>query len=426
MIGRELTESDESLIAYIKRCGTEFDGKVYVVGKATKEKIKQSAEDYFAEGACAIFYEGFYATNERWLSTSSVVSEEMLTGIFRSLFPRKTFTKVYFGDTREPIPYVIKKELNRIWGDDVLHTCDKLAERLQYIPLERIKNALIQNKEFLWNAVGEFTHINKVHITDEEKAAIRQFAESDVTAHGYASTAYAPHGDIADRNYELSETGIQNAIYYICLSGNYDHHGKFIVRKGDKLIAKDIIDDYCRSHDRCTLGELLDLEREITGGNTRWLSMQAAYETMIRIDDKTFVADKYIEFDANAADGAIEQFIGGGEYIPLQAVTTFALFPHCGQAWNLFLLESYCRRFSQGFRFETRAVNSRNAGAIIRKNSRLTYDDIMADSVARSNTPLVSGDVLNYLLDNGLISRRKHKDIESLVKNIRTIREGRN
>jgi len=232
----------------------------------------------------------------------------------------------------------------------------------------------------------------------------------------------------AERNFELSIAAVQAAVYQICLGSNnseYARHGKIVTYKGETIDTQAIMHDFCRSQDKISLDKLLAFEEDLTGEIHRWIPIQAGYGAMVRTNERTFIADKYLDFDTNVIDNAIEHFMGGGEYVPIQAVTTFAMFPHCGQDWNFFLLESYCWRFSPNFRIDTRSVNSKNVGAIVRKNSRLTYDDIMADCIAHSNVPLMPQAVLNYLRENGLISARKHKNIGDLIKKARMIRERR-
>jgi hypothetical protein len=417
-----LTLTDAELESYVESVGTVFGGKVYVVSADTKAKIKTLAEEYFDGGASAIFYEEFYPRHESWLIEASVVSEEMLPEILRRAFPKKQFTDTYFGDTRDHITEVVKRELLRVWGDDVLLTFETMDERLTYIPLYRIRQSLGGNADFIWNAAGEYTHVSKIDITEEEKVAIRAFAKSEVDKHGYVSIADFPFGEIPEKNCELSQTAVHNAVFHICLSDTYEQHGKIITRKGDNLTAKDIMDEYCRSLDHCTLDELLNFERELTGECHRWIPMQAGYDIMVRTDKNTYLADKFLDFDCSTIDNAVEHFVNGGEYVPLRHVTTFAPFPHCGQAWTLFLLESYCRRFSKRFRFEALSVNSTNAGAIVRKHSRLNYHDIMVDAVSRSGVALNANAVLEFLATDGYTSQRRYAKVNELITQATTLR----
>lgn len=421
-LGEEISLSDEELNKYIVASGTTFDGKVYSVLSKTKEKIKGFVENYFAGGAQVIFYAEFYAKNESWLFDESVISEDMLVGILREVFPKLSFTQTYFGYTTESVFNVLESEILRVWGDDVLLTYEQLAGRLEYIPIERIKYALGQNADFIWNNTGEFTHVSKINISADETAEIMRFVDTEIRTHKYASIAYAPLGEIPEKNYVLTVTAIHNAVYHICLSCNYEQHGKIITRKGDGIDAKSIMEEYCRTLDRCTLDDLLEFEKDLTGECHRWIPMEAGYATMVRTDENAFVAERYVDFDKSAVDKAIDQFVNGGEYTPLRAVTTFSIFPHCGQAWNLFLLESYCRRFSDNFRFEVLSVNSTNAGVIVRKHSRLTYFDIIADAVAKSGISLDEKTVLNFLATSGYTSQRRYAKIVELLKQATALR----
>lgn len=421
-LGEEISLSDEELKKYIAACGTTYGGKVYSVSIQTKERIRELAAEYFAVGAQTIFFAEFYTKNENWLLDASVVSEDMLVSILRGLFPKLYFTQTYFGYTGESVFNVLESEVLRVWGDDVLLTYEQLAERLQYIPIERIKYALGQNADFIWNNTGEFTHVSKVNITEEESAKIAFFAEMKIRAHNYVSIAYIPFGEIPENNFELSVTAVHNAVFHICLSRDYEQHGKIITRKGTGINAKYIMEEHCRTLDRCTLDDLLEYEKDLTGNCHRWIPMEAGYIVMVRTDEIGFVAEKYIDFDKGAIDKAIDQFMDGGEYILLQAVTTFALFPDCGQPWNLFLLESYCRRFSDNFRFEALSVNSTNAGVIVRKHSRLTYSVIITDAVAKSGISLDEKTVLNFLAKSGYTSQRRYAKIVELIKQATALR----
>jgi len=182
----EITLTDEELKRYISACGTIYDGKVYAVSAETKERIKESVDEYFSHGAKAIFYAEFYAKNENWLFEASVVSENMLIDILRRLFPKLSFTQTYFGYTDDSVFAALEGEILRVWGDDVLLTYGQLAERLRYVPLERIKSVLGQNGDFIWSSVETFSHVSRVEIIDEERQVIREAAVRECNARGYA------------------------------------------------------------------------------------------------------------------------------------------------------------------------------------------------------------------------------------------------
>lgn len=421
----EIAFSDEELSNIAKSCGTIFEDKVYVINAVTREKIKSFAECYFDNGGQAIFYEAFFSKHEDWLIEASVVTEEMLTTLFRRLFPQYSFTPTYFGTLSDNINTVIVSEMLRVWDYDILLNYDELSERLAYIPRYRIEFALRQNGEFIWNSTATFTHTSKVDLSDSEKTTICYVVAKACSTERFASFSNLPLDDIAKRNAELTETAIHTAVYHICLAHEYERNGKIITRRGDGLSALEIITTHCHSLDRITLQELLSFEKELTGGVHRWVPMQAGYDSMVRVSEDYYIAEKYVHFNITEIDAVIESFVLG-EYIPLRAVTTFALFPHCGQPWNLFLLESYARRFSDNFRFDASSVNNKNAGCIVRKHSKLTYDDIMVDAILKNNVPLTIDDVADYLFNNGYRGSKQKAKVSGLITTAKQLRERRN
>ena len=418
----EITLTDEELKSYIAAYGTTFDGKVYAVSAQAKERIKGLAEDYFADGAQAIFFAEFYAKNENWLFEASVVSEDMLIDILRRLFPKLSFTQTYFGYTDASVFAALEGEILRVWGDDVLLTYGQLAERLRYIPLQRIKSALGQNGDFIWSRVETFSHVSRIEITDEERQVIREVAVRECNARGYASITDLPFGEFKERNYELSITAVHNAVYRICLSDKFDKKGKIVARKGDVLDALTIMKKYCRTIDKCSLDDLLTYEKKLTGEVHRWIPMEAGNTVLVRIDKNTYVTDRYVYFNADIIDEAIGLFVKE-DYLPLKSFTTFGAFPDCGQTWNLFLLESYCRRFSRKFRFDTPSVNSRNAGAVIRKSCGMDYTDIMTDAVVNADVPLKDTAVGKFLYESGYTGRSTTAKVNEIIDKAKAIRK---
>lgn len=423
----EIMLSDEELNNLILSFGTLFEGKLYIVQVDAIERIKSEIDSAIKSGVGIIFYNAFYEQNEDWLFPASIISEEMLKNTLMSLYPRLVHKKKYLmfemksGNELAQIGY----EVLRVWGDDVLLSYEQLSERLPYIPVDKIKYVLSQNIDFIWNSEGVYAYIGKVDIIGEERAAITDFVATAYLKNGYTSLSDIPLGEIVERNYELSLTAVQNAVFSIVLADKYDKRGKIVIRKGDILDALSIMKEYCRSLDKCSLRDLLDFERELTGESHRWIPMEAGYAIMIRADEDAFLSEKYVHFNTLEIDVVLDQFLESN-YLPLRSITTFSLFPDCGQAWNLFLLESYCRRFSERFRFEELSVNSKNAGVIVRKNYIASYIEIMADAVAVSDIELEKATIEDFLCINGYIGRRSYAKVDELIVMAKAIRERRN
>lgn len=54
-------------------------------------------------------------------------------------------------------------------------------------------------------------------------------------------------------------------------------------------------------------------------------------------------------------------------------------------------------------------------GAIVRKKSSLDYNDIMADTLAKSDISLSSSEAISYLRQCGLIGRRRLGTINEII-----------
>lgn len=423
--GADIALSDDELTEAVKTRGTLFEGKVYTVSKEARMKIKEVIGDYFNSGARVIFYEEFYSKNESWLFDESLVSVDMLIDLVRRLFPKLEFTETFFGYTRASIPTTITTELHRVWGDDVLLSYSQMSERLPYVPIWRIKSALSYNPDYIWNSVEVFASRSNIDVSPAEKNNVRDVARRECELHRYVSVMDLPLENLAERNHELSQTAVHNAAFSVYLADEYEKRGKIIMRKGESVDALTIMREYCRTLNRVTLGELLEFERDLTGESHRWLPMQAGYDIMVRIDKDTYIADRFVDFDVDGIDAALDHFVHG-QYAPLITVTTFAIFPHCGQTWNLFLLESYVRRFSRHFRFESPSVNNRNVGCIVQRYSRLDYDGIMIDAIANSSLTLHDESaVANFLFDNGYRGSRQKAKLVELIKQAIRQRERR-
>lgn len=417
---------EEDLKKAISLCGTLFEGKVYVVGKETESRLKKEIDAEVISGAEVIFYASFYARHESWLFPGSVISEVMLKEMLKTLFPAYQHKINYFSTKNNvaELP-IIKSEILRVWNGDILLNYEQVSARLPYIPLDKIKHALAMNDDFIWNSPEIYTHIGMVDISAEERADIEDYVAAACRKVGYVSMSEVPLGNIAEHNNELTITAIHTAVFVIVLSDRFERRDKIITRKGDTLDALTIMIDYCRSIDKCSFQDLIDLERNLTGDAYPWIALEAGCTVLVRIAEDAFVAEKYVHFDVDGIDATLDLFVTG-EYLPLKSVTTFATFPHCGQVWNLFLLESYCRRFSRRFRFDGLTMNSRNAGAIIRKSCGLAYAEIMAGAVAASGVVLKKTEVVEFLRSHGYIGRRFYARTGELIEQAKTLRERRN
>jgi len=253
-----------------------------------------------------------------------------------------------------------------------------------------------------------------VNITEDDRRKTADFIEERLQKSEYVSLLDLDVSQIQARNPEFSEAALRNVLYRLCCDDKYRRDGNIISKSDVPFNALDILKQYCLERDEVTLAELVAEELKFTK-NAHGAGLTAASQVMVRKDRETFIADRYVVFDIGRMDKMLGRFCPG-EYIPLQTVADFSLFPYPGYPWNRFLLESYARRFSQTFRVEGVAVNSLAAGVIVRKSATFTdYKQILADAVAKADIPLEEADVVGFLCEKGYLCRKVFGGTESVI-----------
>ena len=411
--GEELRASDEAVREQISSLTICQNDMAYLIAQDVKDWLQFIITMYLGKSK-AIFYDAFFNRYQRRLDKAHIFDERILEAVIRELFPKLYYGKAFFGKVQGAVPDIVSQEIRGIWGEETLWTYERLGDRL-YIPLDKIKQSLGQNREFLWVAEETYTHVSRVHIDDEMKAQLQQEAERLSQQKSFFSIKDLPIGDVLAENDALetqTNSVLYDAVYAICLEGEFDRKGDTLTKRGaehaqgnmaKKMSAMDRMREFCRSRDVCTLSEMQAFAKGFTQ-NIKQLVLRAAAKSMIRIEADRYVADRYVDFDVAGTDSAIDEMMVG-EYLPLKNFVTFARFPPCRQPWNVFLLESYCRRFSSKFRFDVPYPNMQCAGTVIRKSCDMNYDELQADAVLRANIELERKAVGQFLYDAGYIGK---------------------
>jgi hypothetical protein len=238
----------------------------------------------------------------------------------------------------------------------------------------------------------------------------------------YASLLELDISEIQDRNPDVPAAAIREVLCRGALDAHYARNGNIIAPKNRPLTVRDIIAKHCRDREEVTFDEINELERALCE-RTHSTCLVVAYEGMIRVRKDLFVADRRVHFDIPKIDALLE-VVCPRDYIPLQAVRTFSQFPYPGYAWSSFLLESFVRRFSQVFRFDSLAPNSVSAGAIIRQTAGFAdYREILSDAAAKADCELTESDIVEFLCDQGYLGRNALGDSETILAGARVRRE---
>lgn len=195
--------------------------------------------------------------------------------------------------------------------------------------------------------------------------------------------------------------------------------GNKISSLGRKLSKSDIYERFCRTHSNFTLDQLNNFLQEKSGG----IDFSSVYANSLRVSQQVFISRDQVHLDIAKIDAAIDQFCKG-DYISLNAIKTYGLFPSVGYEWNPYLLESFVATFSQKYKlFHTRFNAYACVGAIVKKSSHFKdLDDVLTDVLSRCKYISKKSEALNYLFQRGYLAKRSYSNIEVILTRAEEIR----
>lgn len=419
----ELPENDDTLKMLIAVVGFKVEDKVFVISDETIEFLKSVVGKYSEAGAQVFFYDALMVKEYDELMENQISSEDMLKELLMKHCLEYTFSKNFMAvGSKQTEMEAVVSEVERVWGEGLLRTYEELDEMLPMIPLDKIKHNLSNSDLFVRNSKETYAYVGNVAITDEEAETIVGFVRSKCEINGFASLSDVPLGDIAEVNYELSNTALYAAIYNRVLYKEFTLNGKILTFPGKSLSAVSLVKTFCADKDECTFDELHEKVIELTGATNRQIAFEAGYDTMIRVGQNQFVADQFVEFDITAIDSLLDEIIDG-DFTAIRGIATFAAFPVCGQVWNHYLLESYCHRYSKKYCLSVMNYNDKNAGIIVKRSSGLKYKDMLAIVASKADIPLTVESVGAYLCSAGYLAKSKSAGLGDIVDQAKVLRE---
>lgn len=422
--GIKLYEEDDFLRNFIQENGMLIEGKVFIKSKDSRSELISLVEDIFSKGNSIIYYESLMERHSVLMDKIHITSEQMLRETLLEDKSNYAFSKNYFSNQSKTTEEVaVSREIIRVWDNGVTKAVDELSGLLTYIPEEKIRFYLAGNSNFIWVSEGVYTCVNKLIMTEVEVEKLRDSVKKEIDRRGFTSLSELPLGDSLEENYELPELAVRTMVFNKFLSDEYFLKGKIVTKNKDEFDAISIMKQICMDKEEYTLDEAMDDVGNLIGINDRRIAYPALYDVMIRVDEQKFVADRYVHFDVEAIDSVIDSFVDG--FAAIKDVTTFALFPICGQPWSHYLLESYCYRYSKKYRYRMNLYNGRNAGAVVEASIDWDYNEILAQAVARSGIELASEVIGQYLYETGYMARSKFNMISEIGERAKEIREER-
>lgn len=424
-MGITLPEEDEALKASILSSGIVIDDKVYCKSEDIPQELQRIVDDVFSSGAGVIYYESLFENDQEWMESYMITSPDMLKEYLQNNIAGCSFSKKFMvKGSRRSEKEAVTDELKRIWGTHSVESVYKLSEYLPYIPSESIWRVISGNDLFVWTAEGEYLFIDRFRIKKDEEEDILDFVGEACEENGFVSLSDIPLGDIEEENYELPQFAICNAIYKKVLSDKYHLNGKILTKENLELDAVMLLKRYIKDKDECTFSEVADKVIELTGGTNRQYAFQALYDDMVRVDKNRFVANRLVNFSIDEIDTVLAGFITDN-FLAIRDVTTFAMFPLCGQNWNHYLLESFCYKFSRQYSLHVIHFNDKNAGIIAEKDFNKKYNEMLAIALARTDVELSLEVIGQYLFDTGYMAKSKYAKLGEIAQRASELRKER-
>ena len=424
-MGITLPEEDEALKTSILSSGTVIDDKVYCKNDDMLQELQRIVDDILSSGAVVIYYESLFENKQEWMESHVITSPDMLKEYLQYNISGCSFSKKFMvKGSRCSEKDAVTDELKRIWGAHPVESVYRLSDRLPYIPIGNIWRVISGNDLFVLSSEGEYLFIDRFRITKDEEEDILDFVDEICEENGFASLCDVPLGSIEEENYELTQTAIYNAIYKKVLSGKYHLNGKILTKEKSELDAVMLLKHYIKDKDECTFDEVADKVVELTGGINRQYAFQALYDDMVRVDKNRFVANRLVNFSIDEIDTVLAGFITDN-FRAIRDVTTFAMFPLCGQNWNHYLLESFCYKYSRKYSLHVIHFNDKNAGIIAEKDFNKKYNEMLAIALARTDVELSSEVIGQYLFNTGYMAKSKYAKLGEIAQRASELRKER-
>ncbi len=422
-IGVSLPESDEELKAIVLSLGTVVEEKVFFISESLPTELEQVVEDIFSTGAEVIYYECLFSNDSGWMQTHTIASVNVLKEYLMMYVEGWYFAKQFMiKGARKTEKQAVTAEIKRVWGNKQTNNVHSISERLPYIPLDNILRVITGNDSFSLSAEGEYLLTERFIVSQNESDSILAFVDAACDKDGFCPLSDVPLGDIEENNYNLSKLAIYNAIYKKVLAHKYHLKGKILSKDNSKLDTVLLLKQEIKEKSKCTFDEIEDKVVELTGGTNRQYAFQALYDEMIRVEKNLFVPNETVSFDVEEIDNVLFSFVTD-HFAAIRDITTFAMFPLCGQNWNHYLLESYCYKYSHNYCLHVNNFNDKNAGIIAEKDYNKRYEEMLAIELARSGIELKPEVAETYLFNAGYIAKSKYSKIGVLIQQANELRK---
>ncbi|MBR3051009.1 MAG: hypothetical protein IKI08_07690 [Selenomonadaceae bacterium] len=397
--------SREFVTSVIHVNGLELSGRFYFPPDNDTENLTRHFGEIL-ERHGIIYYSVFYKKYSDIFSSKNIFSPEVLKKILQENDSRH----YYFEDFCSANKMIrLEYEVARLFSvTNKSLSIEDLQKKLLFVPPEKILLILSDTKKYLTTPAGKYVSVAKIQFDKEELCAAKKKIFFHIGKKGYAEPADYDLTSNFALNPEVAKKDLLNIIHEKFFSDSFTKRGRrFFGRKINQPIPIQDSDENKLMRILTRRNEI-DLDTLLLSGNEVTV-LSNALKIMVRVSEKIFVKATRIKFDIDEIDAALTPFVQE-KIIPLKAVTSFSGFPPVeGYSWNLFMLESFLRRYSRKYRFMTQCAGNANIGAIYPRSMKFKdYFDVQLAAILNANVPLEKNAVKNFLSEQGY--RQNHFD----------------
>lgn len=414
--------SRDFIIEVIRLNGIKVGTRFYFVSESDIERIVLVLGTIL-EKYSIVYYSAVYKKHADFFAKLNIFSPEVL----KKILQENDDENFYFADFCSSNRMTrIDYEISKIFMEsDISWSLEDLQKIFLYVPEEKIL-AELNTKRYLPTIAGKYFSVSKIKFNREEIFAAENKIFAVIEEKNFATPEDYSLSLNFELNPEIDEKVLLELIYKKFFADKFAMRGKKLLNKADKKIknfVKDTIENFLADRDEIFVSDLLNYAKKNCPSNRNYsIVLDYCFKFMVRVDENLFVKDSLINFDVAEIDEALTPFVQD-KIISLRAVTSFTGFPpvEC-YSWNLFLLESFLRKYSKKFIYVTLNSNSANIGAIYPKTMNFSdYLDVQVAVIIQENIPLEKSAVENFLVEQGFRTNRIDKVTNMIIEHTQEI-----
>ena len=435
IIGKEITFDDPLLEKCLIQCGVLYQNRIFpadgIVSSDVKEKLLGYISNSFGRGKAFLYYKSIYTDlHDDFIYCFNLADEYMLKAylIYELKDQQYYFYDDYMANTKSV-------ELNHIEEVEQFFlnagkplSYDEVYSGLSHISSNVIYQEIKSSKKLVLNEKKHYYHIDIFEISSSEAEKIISMIKEDISNEGYCiwSNIFNKIKEemplFIEHNAYLSSIGIRNALDKK-ISTEFNFDGQVICSKNQSLNMSMVYRLFGLHHAPFSDSDLHEFAKEVSDGV---IYFNALYESCVRVSRNLFVPKNKIVFNVKEIDKALSTYIVNG-YMLFNEIDSFLLFPNVEYEWNSFLLESYLLNYSNDFILLNNGTSMNNiSGAVVKKGCGFEdFVDICSDYLAKNDIKLEENEVLDYLVQKGLLTRRKYGDINRVIEKAKRLRNNK-